>query len=221
MKDGDFVNLEFTGRVKDTKEIFDTTNEEVAKTAGVHDAKAVYGPVPIIVGANQTLPGLEEAVKEMNVGEKKTIDIPPEKAFGQKNSDLVKLVPMSYFKESDLDPQPGRVVNLNGVRGRILSVDGGRVKLDFNHPLAGKTLEYDLEIKDEIKEVDQKIKATVRYFTGSKIEDSSVVISGKEASIQTKLDLPKQAKQSIADTIMKWVDGISKVIFSEVFEKEK
>lgn len=221
MKDGDFVNIEFTGRVKDTDEVFDTTSEEMSKLAGIYNEKTNYGPVPIIVGARQLIPGLEDAIKEMNLGEKKKIELTPDRAFGERNSELVKLLPMSVFKDNRVEPSPDRMVNLNGLQGRILSVDGGRVKVDFNHPLASKTIEYEVEIKEEIKETDKKIKSTVRYFTGIKYEDSNVIMNDNETTITiSKSDLPRQLKQSIADTIMKWVDGISKVNFLDTFEKK-
>lgn len=221
MKDGDFINVEFTGRVKGTDEVFDTTNEEMAKSVGIHNPKTNYGHIPIIIGAGQTIPGLEEALKEMNVGDKKKVVINPDKAFGEKNPELVRLLPMSLFKENRLEPEPGRTVNFNGLQGKILTIDGGRVKVDFNHPLAGKTIEYEVEIKDEIKEPDQRVKAVVRYFTGMKHDDYNVAISGNEASVSVqKADLPKQAKQNIADTIMKWVGGITRVSFVDIFEKK-
>ncbi len=221
MKEGDFVNLEFTGRIKDTDEVFDTTNEEMAKLAGIYNEKTNYGPVPIIIGAHQLIPGLEDAIKEMNIAEKKKVELTSDKAFGERNPELIKLLPMSVFKDNRMEPSPGRTVNFNGLQGRILSVDGGRVKVDFNHPLASKTIEYEVEIKEEITENNQKIKSTVRYFTGIKYEDSEVVVNGSETSITIpKLDFPKQVKQNIADVIMKWVDGISKVSFIDTFEKK-
>ena len=221
MKEGDFVNIEFTGRIKDTDQVFDTTSEQMAKLAGVYDEKAKYGPVPIIVGSNQVIPGLENTIKEMNVGEKKKAEIPPEKEFGEKNSDLVKLLPMSVFKDNRMEPSVGRTVNFNGLQGKILSIDGGRVKTDFNHPLAGRTIEYEVEIKNEIKENDQKIRSIVRYFTGIKYEDSNATVNGNETVINTQnFDFPKQLKQNMSDIIMKWVDGIAKVSFVDVFEKK-
>lgn len=221
MKEGDFVEIDFTGRVKDTDEVFDTTSEEMAKLAGIHNEKTNYDHIPIIIGASQVILGLEEAIKEMNIGDKKKVEIVPEKAFGGKNPELVKLLPMSVFKENRLDPSPGRTVNFNGLQGRILTVDGGRVKVDFNHPLAGKTIEYEVELKGEIKENNQKIKSVIRYFTGIKYEDTDVMMNGNESTINIqKFDFPKQLKQNIADTIMKWVDGISKINFIDTFEKK-
>ena len=193
----------------------------MAKLAGIFNEKTNYGPVPIIIGARQLIPGLEDAVKELNVGEKKKVELTSDKAFGEKNPELIKLLPMSVFKDNRMEPSPGRMVNFNGLQGRILSVDGGRVKVDFNHPLASKTVEYEVEIKEEIREIDQKVKSVVRYFTGIKYEDSEAVVNGNECSIViSKFDFPKQLRQNIADTIMKWGDGMAKVSFIDTFEKK-
>ncbi|MEM5805935.1 MAG: peptidylprolyl isomerase, partial [Candidatus Aenigmatarchaeota archaeon] len=149
------------------------------------------------------------------------VELTPDKAFGERNPKLIKVLSMSIFKESQAEPSPGKIVNFNGVQGRILSVDGGRVIVDFNHPLASKTIEYDVEIKEEINEINEKIKSTVRYFTGIKKDDSQVTVNGSETTINVpKFDIPKHIKQNIADTIMKWIDGISKVSFVDVFEKK-
>ena len=220
MKEGDFVTIEFTGRTKDNGEVFDTTNGESAILAGVYNPKTNYGPVPMIIGANQIIPGMEDALKDMQVGEKKTVEILPEKAFGERKSDLVTIVPMSTFKGSDVEPAPGRTINFRGHEGRIVSVDGGRVRIDFNHPLAGRTIEYDIEVKTEMKETQEKIQGIVRYFTGLKMEDSTATVNGSEASITIQADFPKQIKKNIADTAMKWIEGITKVSFLDVFEKE-
>ncbi len=221
MKDGDFVNLEFTGRIKDTNEIFDTTSEESAKQAGIFNEKTSYGPIVIIIGANQVIPGLEDALKEMNVGEKKKVEVPPEKGFGMKNPDMIKLLPMSVFKDNNMDPAPGRIVNFQDFQGKILSVDGGRVKVDFNHPIAGKIVEYEVEIKDQISDIGRQMNSVVRYFTGVKYGDFTTALNGNEATVTIpKFDFPRQIKQTIADTIMKWISGISKVSFIDAFEKK-
>lgn len=221
MKEGDFVNIEFTGRIKDTDEVFDTTDEEMAKQAGSHNPKTNYGPVPIVIGSKQVIPGMEDALKEMKAGEKKKVEITKDKAFGDRNPEMVKLVPMSTFKQNDIDPEVGRTVNFNEIQGKIMSIDGGRVKVDFNHPLAGKTIVYDIEVKSEIIENDEKVRSFVRYFTGIKLEDSTVSITNTEATVSIpKFDFPKPVKKSIANAVMKWTDGITKVTFLDTFEKE-
>lgn len=218
MKPGDFVEVDYVGKIRDSGEIFDLTKEEVAKKEGVHNPKTSYKPVVFIVGADFIIKGLDEALRGMKVGEKKTVDVPPAKAFGERKDELIKIIPSSKFKEQNLDPFPGSVVNIGNMRGRIMSVNGGRVRVDFNHPLAGKTLEYEIEIKSTVKEKDEKVKAVVKYFTG--IEEVDVVCKGAEAEINIKkdVDVARPVKKIVSDATIKWC-GVDKVKFVEVFEK--
>lgn len=220
MKVGDFVEVDYIGKIKETGEIFDLTKEDVAKKEGVHKPKTSYKPVVLIVGADFIIRGLDEALRDMKVGEKKNVAIPPAKAFGERKDELIKTIPSSKFKEQNLDPFPGSVVNIGNMRGRIMSVDGGRVRVDFNHPLAGKTLEYDIEIKSTVKEKPEKVKAVVNYFTG--IEEVDVVCKGAEAEINIKkdVDVARPVKKMVSDAVIKWC-GVDKVKFVEVFEKSQ
>jgi len=219
MKSGDFVYIEYTAKVSDSGEIFDTTKEDVAKKEGIFNERIKYGPLPIIIDAGFTIAGLNDAIKEMNVGEKKKVSIPPEKAFGERNEELVRLIPEARFKEQGVDVIPGSYVMVNNLRGKIISVEGGRVKVDFNHPLAGKTLEYDVEIVRKIEDKEEKVKAIVNYFTG--LEDVGVKIGEKEVEIEAKAEIEGRVKAAIASQIIKWIEGIETVKFVDVFKKSK
>jgi len=219
MKSGDFVYIEYTAKVSDSGEVFDTTKEDVAKKEGIFNERIKYGPLPIIVDAGFTIAGLNDAIKEMNVGEKKKVSIPPEKAFGERNEELVRLIPEARFKEQDVDVIPGSYVMVNNLRGKIISVDGGRVKVDFNHPLAGKTLEYDIEIVKKVEDKEEKVKAIVNYFTG--LEDVNIKIGEKEVEIEAKAEIEGRIKAAIASQIIKWIEGMETVKFVDVFKKAK
>jgi len=218
MKVGDFVEVDYVGRIKDTGDIFDLTKEEIAKKENVYNPKVTYKPVVFIVGADFIIKGLDEALRNAKIGEKKKVDVPPAKAFGERKEELVKTIPLGKFKEQNLDPSPGVVVNIGNLRGRILSVSGGRVKVDFNHPLAGKTLEYEIEIKSLVKAQPEKVKSIVKYFTG--ITDVDVACKDKEAEITIKkdVDVVRPVKKMVSDAVIKWC-GIDKVKFVEIFEK--
>jgi FKBP-type peptidyl-prolyl cis-trans isomerase 2 len=217
MKVGDFVEVDYVGRIKGSGEIFDLTKEDLAKKENIYNQKIAYGPAVLIVGADFIIQGLDEALREMKVGESKNIDIPPEKAFGEKKEDLVKVIPIARFKEQKLDPVPGAVVNIGVMKGVIVSVSGGRVKVDFNHPLAGKELSYELEIKSQITERDAKVKSLVKYFTGINEVDASLEGPVAEITIRKQVDVTRPVKSMIADAVMKWCDAKT-VRFIEVFE---
>jgi len=224
MKDGDFVYIDYVGRVKDSGEIFDITNERIAKKEGIYKENFKYGYVPIVVGADFVLPGLNDALREMRVGETKNIEVKPERAFGERNAEYVKLIPEARFKEQDIDVEVGQVVTINNLRGRVLSIDGGRVKVDFNHPLAGKTLLYDLTVVSKIEEATEKVQALIYYFVGIDKEGASVTMSKKEAEIEFKrkaniANIRTDVKELIATNILKYVGEIERVKFVDIFEK--
>jgi peptidylprolyl isomerase/FKBP-type peptidyl-prolyl cis-trans isomerase SlyD len=68
---GDFVRVNFTGKIKDTDDVFDTTYEEVAQEVGIFEENKTYKPIPIVVGGNHLLPAIEEAIIGLEEGDKK------------------------------------------------------------------------------------------------------------------------------------------------------
>lgn len=218
MKEGDFIRIDYVGRIKESGLIFDLTNEEIAKKEGVYNPQVKYGPLPVIIGSKFLIKGLEEAFEGMKIGEKKHLIIKPDKAFGDRSEKLIKLIPESEFTKQNMVPYQGMPVNIKNLQGRVLSFSGGRVKVDFNHPLAGKELEYDLEIKKHITDKQEKVKSILEFFyrpTGKekvRIEGGMVEIFADSAS-----DLPMKVKEEISKTIAKWVNGLEKIRFIEEY----
>ncbi len=220
MKEGSFVAINYIGRVKETGEIFDLTYEDVAKKEKVFRENVKYGPVKVVVGGGFIIRGLEDALKEMKVGEKKTFDIEPSKAFGQRSTELIKKIPLIFFKQQKIDPNPGSYVTINKITGKIASADGGRVNVDFNHPLAGKTLQYDLEIKEELTKTNDKILALVTFLSGFEEDKFEIVVDNNAAEIKTKgVELNKAIKEKTSESILKWIQEIRTVKFSDVYNK--
>ena len=163
---GDVVRLHYIGKVKETGEIFDTTYEEVAKEAGIYSEKGIYGPVPIAIGAGHVLKGLDEQLEGLEVGKKYIIEVPPEKAIGRRDPRLIKTFTLGQFRRQGIMPFPGLEVEIETesgkkLKGRVLSVSSGRVRVDFNHPLAGKTIVYEVEIVEKIEDPLEKVKALI------------------------------------------------------------
>lgn len=218
MKEGDFIRIDYIARIKESGQIFDLTDEEVAKKEEVYNPQVRYGPMPVIIGSKFLIKGLEDALKDMKVGEEKHLIVQPEDAFGQRSEKMIKLIPESEFSKQNMVPYQGMPVRIKNLQGRVLSVSGGRVKVDFNHPLAGKELEYDLEVKEEIKDSSEKVKSVLQFFyrpTGN--EEVKVSKNGAEVKLDPESDLPKKLKEKIAETIVKWIDGLDKVIFIEEY----
>jgi len=219
MKEGDFILIDYVGKIKDTGIIFDITNEEKAKEEKVYDPRVKYGPVPVIIGAGFILKPLEDVLKGMKVGEKKVVELKPEDAFGERKDTLIKSVPVSAFRDSV--PTVGSYISIDNFKGKVLSVDGGRVKIDFNHPLAGKDLVYEMEVLKVITEVEEKIKSVINYFTG--VENNLIETKLNNSSVQVKiknhLDLPSNLKEVIVKTVFKWVEGVKEIVFVDIYNK--
>ncbi len=200
MQKNDFIRLSYSGKIKETQQEFDS------------------GETPVVVGAKFVLPGVDEALEQMQVREKKTVEVAPEKGFGLREQKYIKLVPASQFRKNNMDPYPGMIVSADNIQGRVLSVNSGRVRVDFNHPLAGKTLVYDLEIKAKIEDSKEKIKSLVEFFTKIPANRIAVEIKGNEAEITVPPMVSPVYKKKIADEVRTFV-GIEKTKFSEVYEK--
>jgi len=213
MQKGDFVRINYTGRLE-SGEIFDLTDEELAKREKIHLKNIKYGPVAVIVGAGFVIPGLDKALQEMAVGDKRMVVIEPKDGFGERDARLIKVVPQSTFKNQNVDVKQGMVVDFSGTKGRIQSVSGGRVCVDFNNPLAGKTLKYELEIVEKIDDNAEKIKGILAFFG---FFDADARIHDKEAVITASIrhDLKKKLSSIILDNIKE----IEKVTYQESYQR--
>ncbi len=202
MQENDFIRISFEAKLKETQQKFD----------GAED-------IPIVVGEGYSLRGVEDALLQMNVGEKRTVEIIPDKGFGNRNPSLIKLISIAEFRRHNTKPIPGMMVEADNMRGRVLSVSGGRVRIDFNHPLAGKTLIYDIEIKNKTETPEEKIKYLVEIFTRRK-DKLDVKINDKEAEVVVPPMINSLIKKRVADEAI-GVLGLERVKFVEVFEKPK
>ncbi|WP_048160668.1 FKBP-type peptidyl-prolyl cis-trans isomerase [Thermococcus sibiricus] len=155
---GDFVVFNYIGKFENG-EVFDTTYEDIAKEAGIYMEDRTYGPLGANVGVGELIPGMDEGLIGMEVGEKKTITIPPEKGYGIPRDDLIIDVPTSEFEKAGIEPIEGAYIMTDSGIARITAVGEENVTLDFNHPLAGKTLVFEVEIVDVEKEKSDEPKA--------------------------------------------------------------
>jgi FKBP-type peptidyl-prolyl cis-trans isomerase 2 len=219
----DFIKINYTGRVKDGQ-VFDTTDAEIAKKEKIFDQNRVYKPFSVAVGEGQVIKGLDEALDGVKVGDKKSVTIAPEKAYGQKSPNMVKLVPVKAFREQKMNPIPGMPVEIDGMRGKVQTVSGGRVRVDFNHELAGKTLVFDVEVIDKAKSDEDKINYLIeRNFEGTEGFDTK--LEGKKLTLK----LPKKSlhdrnllvrKASLSAEAFKYL-GLTEVNYHETWENPK
>ncbi len=151
------------------------------KVKGEEKPFEVVEKLPIVVGAGDLLPGLEEVVGAMKEGEEREIELPPEKAFGERRKELVVLIPEREFRKRGIRPVPGLPIEADGRRGRVVSVSSGRVQVDFNHPLAGKTLIYRLRVLKELTDLAEAVEHLFERFFG--FRPQSVEVSENAAKI--------------------------------------
>ena len=214
MKDGTFIVIEYTGRIAGTGEIFDLTDEEVAKENRIHNPNTKYGPVTIIIGRNMILKSLEDAVRKMKLKEKRKIVLEPGEAFGMRDPKLMKVFSLAYFRKQKIAPLVGQIITLgDSISGKVLSVSAGRVKIDFNHQLAGKTLEYEVKVKKEITDTKEKVSSMVCSMLGCGEKEVKVSVTGEKATIDIPNGekIPNDAKSKISESIKKNVGTIKEV----------
>lgn len=214
----DLVELEYSAKA-DGK-VFDTTFVDEAQKAGIFNEKAKYGPVLVAVGKKQVIAGLDEALLNAEEGKPVSASFAPDKAFGERRTDLVGLVPLQRFRDNNIDPQPGQVVELDGRPAKIQSVSGGRVRVDFNSELAGKTVDYSFKVLKVFRSPEEKVQAL------SKLLGDSVKAELKDGIVSVSLSLKKD---QAADVVMKKfrflenafseVDGVQSVRFNEEYVK--
>lgn len=135
IKKGDKIKVHYTGKLDDGK-VFDSSRERE--------------PLEFTVGDGKIIPGFEEAVIGMQPGESKTIKIEAEKAYGPYREELVAEVEKSKFPEN-VKPEVGQQLQVKQENGQtiivtVMGLTDTHVKLDANHPLAGKDLTFELEL---------------------------------------------------------------------------
>lgn len=224
MKEKTMVLVEFTGKELNSGKVFDTTSEKIAKEAQLYRENAVFKPIPVVIGNGDLLKGLDDALKEMKEKETKTIKLEPKDAFGERKPELVVVVPLQEFRNRKIQPVPGLIVDLNGQYGKVQTVSGGRVRVDFNNDLAGKEVEYEIRINKEVKDVNEKVQLMTEKFFPLKKEKA---VPKLEKDV-LKLKLPKKLASKIAPLIAPFtkviteaIPEIKKVEIVESFETKK
>ena len=236
VESGDFVLVKITGRTQKGT-IFRVSSEEDARKAGIFEEEKAkqgyYTPEFVIVGKPGFLnEGLTETVEDMNYFEKKSVRIPPTKAFGRRDPQKIERIGIAKFRKMNdgKNPEYGQefVKKGTGQRGVVTNITQGKVIIDYNHPLAGQSIDYNLEVIDKIDLFNDKIE----YFMISKgIPKDNVSefhISYDSETKDLEITIPKMflfqnltyVKFGLAmDLQTHLADEINNVKFVEVYEK--
>ncbi len=179
---GDFIRISYTAKLEDGT-VIDTTDEKIAREYGIYNENTKYGDVYVVVGEGHVVKGLDEDFIGKEIGYKGKVVVPPEKAFGKYDPDKKDVYSITRFKEK---PEVGQRVRVGNRVGTVERIIGRRVIIDFNHPLAGKTLVFEYEIKEKLEKLEDKLKALFAIHTG--VDVLNVKVEDKKAIVEVSTD---------------------------------
>ena len=203
---GDFVTLNYTGKLEDGT-VFDTTDEKVAKEAGLEGTKEM-SPVTICVGENMLVKGLDAAITGKDKGSF-SVTLKPEEAFGKKDPKLLQVIPTQQLVKQGIQPQPGLELNIDGRYGVVRRTGGGRTTVDFNHPLASQEVTYEVEILDKVTDLEAQVRAIIDM---GGLPYEGIEVKEKDVTITLQQLLPKQIMDQLQNRIVN-LTGAAKVSF--------
>jgi FKBP-type peptidyl-prolyl cis-trans isomerase 2 len=227
VSDGNLVYIDYVARTKDDGKIFDLTLEEIAKKEGLFKENDRYEPMLVAIGWKWLLPALEEQLVGMKVGESKTVEIPPEKAAGTRDPKKLRLVPRAKILKAGVRPAKGQEVKLGNEQGTITADLGRQLRVDFNPPLAGKTLVFDVTVKEMVREPVQRILAVIKRRIPSLPTDKYNVSTTKDV---ITIEMPKEtryfegvqyAEIGVAADVLKLNPDAKQVKFIVTYERPK
>ena len=201
MKSGDFIEISYVGKMTLTGEIFDDTTKS---------------PAVIAVGQKMAPVGVEKQLETMEVGEEREFTVSPADGFGKRFPQLVKVIPMRDFIKQRINPIPGIFVTIDGRQAKIQSVSAGRVRTDFNHPLAGRDLIYNMKIIRKLTDPAEMAQKYIDHF------GFPVKCSFAEGKLSVKLteQMKNLFEKMFSEKLKKLIPEIKEVAF-EVEKKEE
>ncbi|HDM22478.1 MAG TPA: peptidylprolyl isomerase [Methanomicrobia archaeon] len=218
MQKGDFVEIDYVAKIAETDQVFDTTMEDKARKYKIYKENFKYEPIRVVVGAEYVIKGMDEALFKMNVGEEKTIEVPPEKGFGRRDPKLIVKVPLREFRKHNITPKPGIRIEINGRWATVRNVNSGRVNLDFNHFLAGKTLIYDIKINSKIEDIHEKIKILMKLNIGSELRYD---LKDGLLEVEERKNIDNILKDNLIKAVKEYIPEIKEVKYVKELKKEK
>jgi len=226
----DLVLIDYVAKVKETGEVFDTTIEDIAKKEKLYKEGEIYEPKLVAVGEGWVLKALDESLNNLELNKKTPVEIPPEKAFGSRDPEKVRLVPLRRLIAKGITPQLGMRVEVEGKLAVVRTLGAGRVQLDFNPPLAGKTLVYEVTVQKKLETKEEKINALIHRRIPAVDITKFTLKMGKKTSKTIEINVPEEAfyieglqlaKRGIATDIQKFFPETATIKFVETFTKKE
>ena len=219
---GSLILVDYTAKVKDSEEVFDTTLEEDAKKHSIHEQNVKYQPKLVSIGevSYPVLKGLDEALAKTAVGDKLTVEVTPDKGFGERDSKKVRMIPIRKLGEDAEKVSVGDTIEVDNKRGIIRFIGSGRVQIDYNHRYAGKTILFDVNVIKSLDSPGDKIDGILKNRLP--VEDSKISfdIKDKEVNIAIPEEILRAdglqiMKHFIQLDIFKFVPTLTKTSFVE------
>jgi len=226
LQKADFIVIEYSARVKETNEVFDTTHEDVAKKEHLYKEGEIYEPKLVVIGEGWVLKTLDDSLTTMEINKPATVEIPPDKGFGQRDPEKVRRVPLRQLLAKDINPTVGARIEYQCKTAIVRAIGAGRVLLDYNPPLAGKTLIYEVTVTKKFDSNEEKIGALVHRRIPV-VEENKFKLSVEDKTLT--IDMPEVAfyiegiqiaKRGIAMDIQKFIPDLTETRFVEVFKAE-
>jgi peptidylprolyl isomerase len=225
VQDKSMVYLDFVAKTRDDGIVYDTTLLEIAKAEGLFRENDRYEPALVVVGWNWLLSAVEDELIGMKIGESKTIEVPPEKGAGLRDPNKIKLIAKVKLAKQGAKGYKGEEIKFGNERGIVTTDLGRKVRVDFNSPFAGKTLIYDVTIREIISDKIEKLKAVLRRRIPGIPEDRySIAMSKKVVTVE----LPQETRYieniqygeiGIAADILKAAEDVEEVKIVTTFKR--
>ena len=223
MEEGTIVHVDYDLYNADSGDLIETTREEVAKEKEIHQEGRTYTPLVCVVGAGNLISGFEDSLLEAEADKDISVEIAPADAYGEKDPDQIETISVDKLLRHVRDPKAlyiGGPVSIEGRQGTLSYLAAGRARIDYNHPMAGRTLKYDYKIVKVIEGKEEKVAALLEANTGQ--EGFEVSFDGDDISVvvpQTMLFDPNAAMQKFRlVTVLRDAVQAGKVSFVEVHE---
>lgn len=223
---GSLILIDYTAKVKDSNEVVETTTAEDAKKHNLFQENIKYQPKLVSVGESWVLKGLDDALANAKAGDKLTVDVTPDKGFGERDAGKVRMIPLRKLGEDADKVSVGDTIEVEQKTGVVRFVGSGRVQVDFNHRLAGKTVVYDVNVIKSLETNDDKINAILKRHMP--VEDSK--IESKLAGNTLDVTIPEEIygaeslriiKHFIQMDAFKFVPTLEKINFVETYSNKK
>jgi len=223
LEKGSLILIDYTARVKDSNEVFETTREEVAKKMDHYDPTRKYEPRLISVGESWVLKGLDEALGNANIGDMLNVEITPEKGFGDRDPNKVRMIPQRKLGDKADEVSVGDVIEVDDRTAIVRHIGSGRIQVDFNHRFAGRTLLYDVNVMKKLDSDSDKINALIKRRIG--LEDDKIKFNLVAPILD--INMPEEAflaeglqviKRAIANDIFKFVPAVKNIKFIETYQ---